>query len=59
MKKLPLDVKLLQIGLKYAQLRASGANFQHLFEDDASVAFDQIHESIYQNLKFIHAKVDD
>lgn len=52
MKNLPLDVKLLKIGLNYANLRAAKEKISHLFVNQHQ---DQNVE--YENLTFIHAKV--
>ena len=54
MKKVPFDVVLLRLGLKYAQLRATKSTVEHLFEKTCDV---MSHDLIYQNLTVLHAKV--
>ena len=56
MKNIGLDVKLLKIGLQYAQLRATGGNFLHLFASKDKVKL-EVHPSNYQNLTYLHAMV--
>ena len=56
MKNIGLDVKLLKIGLQYAQLRATGGNFLHLFASKDKVKL-EVDPSNYQNLTYLHAMV--
>ena len=56
MKDIGLDVKLLKIGLQYAQLRATGGNFLQLFSSQDSVKL-EVDPSNYQNLTYLHAMV--
>jgi hypothetical protein len=56
MKNIGLDVKLLKIGLQYAQLRATGGNFLQLFSSLDNVKL-EVDPSNYQNLTYLHAMV--
>ena len=56
MKNIGLDVKLLKIGLQYAQLRATGGNFLQLFSSQDNVKL-EVDPSNYQNLTYLHAMV--
>ena len=58
MKNIGLDVKLLKIGLQYAQLRATGGNFLQLFSSQDNVKL-EVDPSNYQNLTYLHAMVID
>jgi len=58
MKNIGLDVKLLKIGLQYAQLRATGGNFLQLFSSQDNVKL-EVDPSNYQNLTYLHAMVLD
>ena len=49
-------MKLLKIGLQYAQLRANGGSFLHLFTSPNNVKLD-VDPSNYQNLTYLHALV--
>lgn len=59
MKDLPLDVKLLRLGLNYAHLRANKEDFWHLFEvkdaGDMTSEVTSVHNSVYNNLSFVQA----
>lgn len=55
MKTLPLDVQLLKLGMAYAQGRAAKKAVSHLFV--SSDLIKPVHESVYENLTFIHALV--
>ena len=58
MKNIGLDIQLLRIGLQYAQLRATGDNFLHLFDNKHK---DEVKTEVdpknYQNVTYLHAMV--
>ena len=56
MKKIGLDIQLLRIGLQYAQLRATGDYFLHLFVTKDEVKT-EVDPKNYQNITYLHAMV--
>ena len=55
-KSLPLDVKLLRVGLEYVRKRIKNEDVTSLFQnpDDSKIS-----AQTYQNLHFFHAKVNE
>merc|ERR1711884_988202 len=55
-KSLPLDVKLLRVGLEYVRKRIKNEDVASLFQnpDDGKIS-----AQTYQNLQFLHAKVKE
>lgn len=59
-KSLPLDVKLLRLGLDYAQKRARNEDLSALYENPENPdLLKNIDTKFYQNLHFLHAKVHE
>ena len=56
-KSLPLDVKLLRLGLDYAQKRAQNEDISTLCANLDSLK--RIEDKFYKNLQFLHAKVHE
>ena len=56
-KSLPIDVKLLRLGLDYAQKRAQNEDISTLCANLDSLK--RIEDKFYKNLQFLHAKVHE
>ena len=58
-KNLPTDVKLLRVGLEYAQKRARNKDITSLCQDPDGQKISHKIEQNYENLDFLHAKVHE